>query len=404
MSRDPSTSTAPATPVEAEQGLSASLTLLFAIATGIIVANIYYAQALIGPLSRDLGIDGSLAGLLVTATQLGYAAGLCFLVPVSDLIENRKLAIVSIALAVLGLVGAALSRSGTTFLISSFAIGFFASGAQVLVPFASYLATPEKRGRTIGNVMFGLLGGIMLARPLANMLADQYGWRSIFWASAVAMSLLIIPLRLALPQRRPHSHAPYFGVLRSMGTLLVKYPVLRRRTLHQSIIFACFNLFWTAVPLLLGEHFGFSQHEIGLFALAGAAGALIAPVAGTWADRGKTREGTLLGLASLIVAFALAGFAGVVISVAALVLSAILLDGAVQANQIMSQRTVYSIDPHARGRLNSIFMTTMFLFGAAGSGLATVLYFHFGWAGVSIVGGVLGILLLISFLRQEKTN
>lgn len=387
-------------------GLSPALTFLFAFACGAMVANIYYAQALIGLISTDLGMHGGMAGFIVTLTQLGYGAGLLLLVSLADLFENRRLVLMTLGGTALGLAGAALSGSAMVFLLCSFAIGFFACGAQVLVPFASHLAPAATRGRTIGNVMSGLLTGIMLARPLANLIASEFGWRAIFWISAAAMLAMLALLRAALPQRQPHGGMRYSDILKSMWHLLVTIPALQRRALYQGIIFASFNLFWTAIPLLLTEKFGYGQRQIAMFALAGAAGAAAAPIAGRLADRGHTQRGTGIAMITLTVWFLIAGWAGTAVSVAALVLAAIFIDSAVQTNQILSQRIIFSLNEHARGRLNAVYMTIVFLIGSMGSALAAATYFYGGWWMTAVSGALMGLAVLLIFAteRFEKSR
>lgn len=395
--------TAPQPEVASElPGLSPALTFLFAFACGAMVGNIYYAQALIGLISDDLNLHGGMAGFVVTVTQLGYGAGLLLLVSLADLFENRRLVLLTLGGTALGLAGAALSNSAATFLISSFAIGFFACGAQVLVPFASHLVPAASRGKTIGNVMAGLLTGIMLARPLANLVASDFGWRAIFWISAVAMLAVLVLLRIALPKRQPHGGMRYGAILKSMWQLLVTTPALQRRALYQGIIFASFNLFWTGIPLLLTEKFGYGQRQIALFALAGAAGALAAPVAGRLADRGYTRRGTAIAMITLTIWFIIAGWAGTAISIAALVLSAIFIDSAVQTNQILSQRIIFSLNDQARGRLNAVYMTIVFLLGSGGSALAAATYFYGGWWATSLAGAAMGIAVLGIFATEPR--
>lgn len=385
-------------------GLSPALTFLFAFACGAMVGNIYYAQALIGLISDDLNLHGGMAGFIVTVTQLGYGAGLLLLVSLADLYENRRLVLLTLGGTALGLAGAAMSGSATTFLISSFAIGFFACGAQVLVPFASHLVPAASRGRTIGNVMAGLLTGIMLARPLANLVASEFGWRAIFWISAAAMLAVLVLLRIALPQRQPQGGMRYGAIIKSMWHLLITTPALQRRAFYQGVIFASFNLFWTGIPLLLTEQFGYSQRQIALFALAGAAGALAAPVAGRLADRGYTRQGTATAMITLTLWFLVAGWAGTAISIAALVLCAIFIDSAVQTNQILSQRIIFSLNDAARGRLNAVYMTIVFLIGSSGSAIAAASYYYGGWWATCLTGAVMGLIVLGVFATERTTK
>ncbi|HEY8338023.1 MAG TPA: MFS transporter, partial [Tardiphaga sp.] len=277
---------APHSQHSAASPMSRGLTILLAVATGLIAANIYYAQPLAGPIGAALGMPSGATGLIVTLTQIGYGAGLLLIVPLGDLVENRRLVLCVIGLGALALLGAALSSHPAPFLAASLLIGLGSVAVQILVPYAAHLAPEAIRGRAVGNVMSGLALGIMLARPVASLITAWSSWRVVFVLSAVMMAVLAIVLRMVLPQRRPHSRMSYGALLASMGRLVVTTPVLRRRALYQAALFASFSLFWTVTPLLLaGPAFRLSQTGIGLFALAGVAGAIASPLAGRLADR-----------------------------------------------------------------------------------------------------------------------
>lgn len=376
--------------------LSPALTLLFAFACGATVANVYYAQPLIGMISQSLGMEEKLAGLIVTLTQLGYGAGLFFIVSLSDLVENRRLIQVMTLLLIAGLIGIATANSVTVFMIASFLVGISAVGTQILVPFAVHLAPENGRGRVVGNVMAGLLSGIMLARPLASTAAAYFGWRSIFLISAVAMSGLLVLLSLRLPQRRPQAGTHYGAILLSTVKLLATVPALQRRAFYQGCVGMIFNMFWTAAPLMLAGHFGLDQRGIALFALAGAGGALAAPIAGRAADRGHIRLATGLAMFGILSALLLSGWFDGLGTVVGLAAAAILLDASAQTNQITSQRVIYGLPAEMRGRLNAAYMTVMFLFSAAGSALASLIYVTGGWWETALTGcGVITLALAV---------
>ncbi len=242
--------------------------------------------------------------------------------------------------------------------------------------------------------MGGLITGIMLARPIANLIASAFGWRAVFGVSAVVGVAIAVVLWFQLPERHPHSNMSYAGILTSTWHLLMTQPLLQQRALSQALVFGCFNLFWTAVPIVLTQRFGFDQREIALFALAGAGGALAAPVAGRLADRGHTRAGTIVAFITIVAAFALSGWAVAATFVIALALAAIALDASAQGSQIFSQRVIYGIDPAARGRINAVFMTSIFVAGAIGSLLGGATYFYGGWAATAATGGLAGLVLV----------
>ncbi|WP_239019339.1 MFS transporter [Novacetimonas pomaceti] len=380
--------------------LSPTMTGIFATVCGLTVANIYYAQALIGPITHDLAISPEWAGIIVTLTQLGYGAGLFLIVPLSDRSDNRRLILLTMGGLVLSLAGAALSPSVALFMLCSVAVGLCSVGSQILLPLATHFVPPAQRGRVIGNIMGGLITGIMFSRPLANAIAAAFGWRAVFWISTVTMAMTCGVLWRVLPDYMPEHRMRYRTLLWSIGHLLIEYAPLRRRIAYHGILFAVFNMFWTAAPLMLHARFGLGQSGIALFALAGAGGALAAPLAGRLADAGHTRVATwgamgIVGLASLASGWAVNGDWLVLLAV-----MAILLDAGVQTNQIVSQRVIYSLDDRARGRLNAAYMTAVFLCGAAGSSGGAALYSIRGWWGFALVAALLCLAALMLFAAE----
>jgi predicted MFS family arabinose efflux permease len=388
------------TDIRPAPAIEGRLTIVFAVACGLMVANLYYAQALIGEIAPALGLHDRAAALAVTLTQLGYGAGLLLIVSLADLVENRRLILVMVAGAALGLAGMFVSTGVASFLLWSVVTGFCSVGAQIMVPLAAHLAPEERRGRVVGNVMAGLITGIMLARPAANALAAVAGWRAIFAVSSLAMVALGLVLARMLPERRPKAGLHYGQILRSSLSLLVRTPVVRRRTAYQTLLFATFNLFWTAVPLLLARRFGLGQLGIGLFALAGAGGALAAPLAGRAGDRGYVRLGTAGALLAAVAAFLISIRAVDVHALLLLGAAAVLLDAATQFNQVLGQRVLYSIAPDARGRINASYMTVVFVGAACGSTLASYSFYRGGWSATAWTGAALVGAALLLFLTE----
>lgn len=383
-------------------GPSRGLVFVLALAVGLIAANIYYAQPLVGLIAPDLGLPEAAASLVVTLSQIGYAIGLILLVPLGDQVENRRLVLCCVAGAVLALAGAALAASGPVFLLLALVVGTGSTAVQMLVPIAAHLAPDASRGRLVGNVMAGLLLGILLARPAASLIANAFGWRAVFGVAAAANLVIAAILWRALPVRRPTPVASYGHLIASLWPILRDTPVLRRRIVYQGCMFGAFTLFWTAVPLhLAGPAFGMTQGGIALFALCGASGAAAAPVAGRLGDRGHSGRVTLLAMVLVLAAFGLAwSGAG---SVIALAISAILLDAGVQMNQITGQRTLYALAPAMRSRVNGIYMATFFLAGALGSALASPLTTHLGWSGLALVGAAFPVVALAAFATERRT-
>lgn len=385
--------------------ISSWMIFLLAAACGLIVANLYYAQTLVGPIRDAIGLTSAAAGSIVTVTQIGYVAGLLFIVPLSDIVENRRLTIYVLIVLVGALLTAALAPSATLFLIASLFIGIGAVVAQILVPFAAYLSTEDQRGRVVGNVMSGLLLGIMFARPLASFMTSLWGWRAIFIGSAVAIALLMALLSFALPVRKPLPEVRYGKLIVSLGVILRQTPALRRRALYQACLFGAFSLFWTIVPLHLADSFGMSQTGIAWFALVGVGGALAAPIAGRLADKGWGK--LLTGIAILVagLSFLLIHLfqSSSTLALLLLLISAVTLDMAVSGNLVVSQRQIYSLGAEARGRLNGLFMAIFFLGGAAGSSLGGWSYAQGGWSLTSLFGTILPLIALVYFLTEKRT-
>lgn len=381
---------------------SKALITIFAVATGALVANLYYAQPLVASIGPAIGVGPRLAGAIVSVTQIGYGIGLFLLVSLADLVENRKLVLVTLGFTTLGLVGAAVATAATPFFVAVFLVGLCSVGAQVLVPLAAHLVPEANRGRTVGNVMAGLLTGIMLARPLALFLAARFGWRSVFWISAAGMLVLGFALARMMPRYRPAGGMHYGHILRSTAGLFWTMPVVRRRAAYQALMFAAFNMFWTTVPILLARRFGMHQEGIALFALAGCGGALAAPLAGHLADRGFMRSLTAGAMLVLGIAFCCTRWAAADTALVALAGLAVLIDAAVQTNHIVSQRMIFMSPPTIRGRVNALYMTLLFLGGALGSVLGTFLYHWHGWRAIADAGGLIGGLMLLLFATERS--
>lgn len=381
--------------------MSAGLVGLFSLSAGVLVANLYYAQPIIELIAPAIGMSLERASVIVSLTQIGYAIGLFFLVPLADLLENRRLLVVSGVAAAASLAGAALASQPTVFLLVSLLLGLSSVSVQILIPLAAHLAPEALRGRTVGTIMGGLLSGILLSRPLSSMAAQWLGWRGVFVIAAVMTLLTVGIIAATLPRRVPQHRANYGSLLASLWHLFGRYSVLRQRALLQGLLFAAFSLFWTAVPLELGGRLGLSQSQIGLFALVGALGAVAAPIAGRLADAGHSR---LASLAALIVAALsfLPGMAGGSVAIFGLAATGILLDFAVQMNMVLGQRAIYALDAASRGRLNALYMTAIFVGGAVGSAMASTLYIHFGWTGIVVTGGGLALLALAGLLVTSR--
>lgn len=380
------------------QGLSPALILLMSVATGLAVASNYYAQPLLDTIARAFNLSASSAGFIVTAAQLGYAAGLLFLVPLGDMFERRMLIVSMTLLAAGGMLITASSQSLTMMIVGTALTGLFSVVAQILVPLAATLASPEKRGKVVGTIMSGLLLGILLARTVAGLLASLGGWRTVYWVASVLMVIMALALWRGLPKVKQENHLNYPQLLASVFSLFTQDKLLRTRALLGCFTFANFSILWTSMAFLLAAPpFNYSEGVIGLFGLAGAAGALGARPAGGLADKGKSHLTTSAGLVLLLLSWAAIWYGHV--SVLALIVGILVLDLTVQGVHITNQTVIYRVKPEARNRLTAGYMTCYFIGGAAGSLISASAWQHAGWSGVCGIGAIVAALNLLVWWR-----
>jgi predicted MFS family arabinose efflux permease len=375
--------------------LPRSLILLLATSAGLGVAALYYSQPMLGVLGADIGAPARSVGFVPTLTQLGYALGILLLAPLGDRFDRRRLILAKAAVLVLALLGAAFSPSIVPLLAASLVIGLTATLAQDVVPAAATLAPEAHRGRIVGTVMTGLLLGILLSRVLSGFVAEHFGWRAMFVAAAASIALVGIAVARGLPHLRPTTQLGYGALLGSLARLWQRHGALRRATFAQALLSVGFSAFWSTLAVMLhGAPFHLGSAAAGAFGLAGAAGALAAPLAGRLADRRGPELVIRIGAALVAVSFAAMLFAPLMAPAARLgliVASAIGFDFGLQAALIAHQTVVYGIDPAARGRLNAVFFTGVFIGMAAGSALGALVLAQWGWPAVALLGVLSGL-------------
>ncbi|WP_027052185.1 MFS transporter [Mesorhizobium erdmanii] len=389
-SNEPSQATAPSPP-----GLSGLTTLVFAIACGLSVANVYFAHPLLDAMAHDFAIAPASVGIVVTVTQIGYALGLFFIVPLGDLFDRRKLIAGQAVLSTVALIAVGIAPNAAMLLASLAIVGLLAAVVQVLVAYAADLAVPSQRGRAVGTVTSGVITGILLARFVAGVVADFAGWRWVYLVSAALTLAMSVVLYFMLPRHeaeRPRTFYP--RLLGSVLLLFVQEPLLRVRAVLAMLIFATFNVLWAPMVLpLSAAPFSLSHTEIGLFGLAGVAGALGARWTGGLVDRGRGQLVTGLALLLMIAAWLPIAFMGS--SLWLLVAGIVMLDLAIQAIHVTNQSLIFARRPDARSRLVGGYMIFYSLGSALGSIASTMAYGVFGWSGVCMLGAGIGILALL---------
>ena len=379
---------------EHSSGLSRPVVLLFAVASGLAVANAYFAHPLLDVMADDLGIDRATAGLIVGFTQLGYGLGLVLLVPLGDLVDRRKLVVGQSLLSVLALVSVGFSTTGAMLLVSMAAMGLLAVVTQALVAYAASLAPPSERGQIVGVVTSGIVLGILLARVVAGTLADISGWRTVYFVSAILTLVIAALLYRVLPAQEPRDkRLSYPRLIGSLFTLFAEEPVLRIRAIIAMLIFADITTLLTPLVLpLSAPPFSLSHTAIGLFGLAGAAGALGAARAGRWTDRGFGQRTTGIALTLMLVAWL--PIALLPHSILWLVLGVLVIDFGLQAVHVTNQGMIYRVRPEAQSRLTAAYMVFYSIGSALGSSLSTVVYAHAGWNGVCLLGAGISALAI----------
>ncbi len=389
--------------VQLRTGVSTSLAWLFAIASGLSVANVYYAQPLLDALARDFGISHAAVGGVITATQLGCALALLFLVPLGDRVDRRRLMAMQMLALTIALIAVGMAQSTLALLAGMLAVGLLGTAmTQGLIAYAASAAAPHEQGRVVGTAQGGVFIGLLLARVFAGGVSDLAGWRGVYFCAALLMLGIAIPLWRRLPILPPASRTlSYPRLLASMLTLLRQEKVLQVRGMLALLMFAAFNIFWSALVLpLSAPPYNFSHTLIGAFGLAGVVGALAAARAGQWADRGYARRTS--GLALLMLLLAWWPLSLMEVSLWALVMGIVLLDLGGQALHVTNQSLIFRTRPDAHSRLVGLYM----MFYAVGSGLGaistTVTYARFGWQGVCTLGASVSLLALVFWWMTQR--
>ena len=387
--------------------IAGALVMLLAAGAGLGAAALYYNQPMLGVLGAELNATPREIGLVPTLTQLGYALGLILLAPLGDRYDRRRIILGKAAILCLALLLAAAAQSIGVMLIASLAIGLSATMAQDIVPAAATLAPESSRGKTVGKVMTGLLLGILLSRVVSGFVAEHAGWRSMFVAAAASVALLGVAVWRGLPRFKSTTQMPYLALLGSLLHLLQKHRGLRRAALAQGLLSVAFSAFWSTLAVMLhAQPFHLGSAAAGAFGLAGAAGALAAPIAGKIADHRGPERVALAGAALVVVAFVgmALGSQGGSQALWMIAVGAVVFDLGIQASLIAHQTIVYGLDPAARSRMNAVLMGSMFIGMASGAWLGSQALATWGWTGVCALAASAGAAALGVRWVSQRTH
>ncbi|MFD7096877.1 MFS transporter [Streptomyces xanthophaeus] len=390
--------------------MSRRLVLLLAVTCAVAVGNLYFPQA-VGPLiASGLDVPADAASLVVTATQIGYTAGMVLLVPLGDRFRHRPLIVVLLCLTGLALLGAGCAPGLPSLIGASALVGLTTVAAQVIGPLAAGLVEPERRGAVLGVLLSGSTGGMLLARTFGGTLGERLGWRAPYLVAAAVAFVLAAVTAYAVPSTPPTPPAerrPYVRFLTEPVRLLRAEPELRRSCWYQAAVFGGFSAAWTSLALLLtGPVYGLGAEAVGLLALVGAGTMLCTPYAGRLVDRHGPGPVNLVCLLGVLVAAAVlaAGALGGPVGLAALAAGTLLLDVAMQSGTVANQSRVFALRPDARSRLNTAYMTCAYLGGTAGSWLGVRAHTAYGWPAVCALIAVLAGLALVHHLSPRRRN
>jgi len=374
---------------------------IMTIATGLVVANLYYNQPLLEDIARTFHCSRGKAGQVSMLTQIGYASGMLFLAPLADMFKRKRLMVIIFAFIVLSSLLTALAPNINILIFASFLLGASSMIPQLLVPMAAHLAKPHERGKKIGVIMSGLLIGILLSRTFAGYIGEFFGWRTVFYAATSIMLIMWMLIWLFLPEVEPDYKGSYKNLMISLIHLVKQEPKLRLAAFRGALCFACFSAFWTTIVFLLKQNFDMGSGVAGEFGLVGAFGALAAGLMGRLSDKMDAYKLSGFTILLIIISFVIFYFSAH--SIPGLILGVIILDMGVQATHISNQSIIFTLKPEARNRINTVYMVSYFIGGSLGTLFATQLWKNYQWNGVCFIGiGLSAFTLFIHLLNYKK--
>lgn len=382
-------------------GLPASILWTLAIVAGISVANLYYNQPLLNMIRHELGISEFKTNLISMVTQIGYALGLLFIVPLGDLYQRKKIIITNFTILILALLTIAVAPGIHLILIASLLTGICSVMPQIFIPIASQFSSPKNKGRNVGLVVSGLLTGILGSRVISGLVGELFGWREMYYIAAGLMLICSIVVMRVLPEIQPNFKGTYGGLMKSLVSLLKKYPELRIYSIRAALAFGAFLAMWSCLAFKMGgAPFYAGSNVIGMLGLCGIAGALSASLVGKYVRKVGVRRFNFIGCGLILLAWILF-FLGEN-SYFWIIVGIILIDIGMQCIQLSNQTSIFELNPGASNRINTIFMTTYFIGASTGTFLAGTFWQSYGWHGVVGTGIVLtiGSLLITIFTKK----
>ena len=363
--------------------MSRRVVWLLAISSGCIVANLYYAQPLLADMAREFTLSITQIGAVAMLGQAGSATGMLLFVPLGDKHERRNLIALLLAAGAVTLAAMALAPSLLWLCVASFLLGTTTASVHVIVPLAAHLAPASERGRIVGTVISGLLVGVLLARTFSGVFGDHFGWRAVYWVAAGIMLTLSIVVRVMLPPSRPDAAPGWLDLMKSIATLAREHAVVREAALIAFLMFSSFTALWTTLVFLLRvPPFDYGTTAAGMFGLLGAASASAAPLVGRFADRFSAERVILIAIATTLIGYLDLLAAGRTLP--GLIAAIVLIDAGVQSCHVANQSRIYAAAPHARGRVNTIYMVAFMSGGAVGAYMGPLGLKLGGWVGFCV--------------------
>lgn len=382
-------------------GLPASILWTLAIVAGISVANLYYNQPLLNMIRHELNVSEFKTNLIAMVTQIGYAVGLLFIVPLGDLYQRKNIILTNFSILIVSLLTIALAHNIHLILFASFFTGVCSIIPQIFIPIASQFSRPENKGRNVGIVISGLLTGILASRVISGFIGELFGWREMYYIAAGLMFICAIIVLKVLPDIRPNFAGKYSDLMKSLLSLLKEFPQLRIYSIRAALNFGSFLAMWSCLAFKMGQApFYANSDVIGLLGLCGVAGALTASFVGKYVKRVGVRRFNFIGCALILSSWLLLfvgenTYFGIVAGI-------IMIDIGMQCIQLSNQTSIFELSPRASNRINTIFMTTYFIGGSLGTFLAGTFWQLYGWHGVIVIGAILtGISLLITIISKK---